>query len=289
MARPLRIEFPGAIYHITSRGNAYQPIFMDDRDRKKFLEILSSAVERFTWVCHAYCLMGNHYHLVIETPEGNLSKGMRQLNGVYTQFFNYRHSRVGHLFQGRYKAILVDRDNYLLSLCRYVVLNPVRAGLVKDPLDWAWSSYKATVEGETQPQLSVDWILSQFGDRKKKAIPLYKKFVLDGISAECPWGALKGQIFLGTDDFVEEFGDLLKVRKDTKESPVAQRYANRPPLSEIFNKESRINRKIKDRAIYIAYADHSYTLSEIAKHLRVHYTTVSRAIKRFEENSGTML
>src|SRR4030042_5793823 len=129
MARPLRIEFPGAVYHVTSRGNARQTIFIDDEDRGGFLDLLSIVVERFNWICHAYCLMGNHYHLLIETPDGNLSKGMRELNGIYTQHFNRRHGRVGHVFQGRFKAILVEKDSYLLELCRYIVLNPVRAGI----------------------------------------------------------------------------------------------------------------------------------------------------------------
>lgn len=133
MARPLRLEFPGAVYHVTSRGNSKQDIFLDAKDRKLFLEVLSSVVARFKWLCHAYCLLGNHYHLIVETLEGNLSRGMRQLNGVYTQVFNRRHKKVGHLFQGRYKAILVEKETHLLALCRNVVLNPVRAGWVKRP------------------------------------------------------------------------------------------------------------------------------------------------------------
>jgi putative transposase len=133
MARPLRVEFPGAVYHVTSRGNARQGIFLDKDDRESFLGVLSSVATRFKWVCHAYCLMETHYHLQIETLEGNLSRGMRQLNGVYTQVFNRRHKRVGRLFQGRYKGILVEKEAHLLELCRYVVLNPVGAGLVRRP------------------------------------------------------------------------------------------------------------------------------------------------------------
>ncbi len=133
MARPLRIEFAGALYHITSRGDGGDDIYIDDNDRENFLAVLGHVCERFNWVCHSYCLMSNHYHLLIETPEGNLSQGMRQLNGVYTQRFNRNHERVGHVFQGRYKAILVDADNYLVQLIRYIHLNPARAGLVKDP------------------------------------------------------------------------------------------------------------------------------------------------------------
>ncbi|NVK43915.1 MAG: transposase [Oceanospirillaceae bacterium] len=127
MARPLRLEFAGALYHLTSRGNRRELIYETDEDRCVFLAVLDEVCETFNWVCHAYCMMGNHYHLLIETPEGNLSQGMRQLNGVYTQRFNRQHRRVGHLLQGRYKAILVEKDAYLLELARYIVLNPVRA------------------------------------------------------------------------------------------------------------------------------------------------------------------
>src|SRR5450759_1095392 len=126
MACPLRIESPGAIYHVTARGNAREAIFRDDADRDLFLAALGEVVTRFGWLFHAYCLMDNHYHLLIETSQGNLSPGMRQLNGVYTQRVNRRHARVGHVFQGRFKAILVERDSYLLELARYIVLNPVR-------------------------------------------------------------------------------------------------------------------------------------------------------------------
>jgi putative transposase len=143
MARPLRIEFPDAVYHITSRGNGRADIYLDERDRESFLQTLGDVCRRMRWVCYAYCLMTNHYHLVIETLDANLARGMRQLNGVYTQCFNRHHGHTGHVFQGRYKAILVDRDAYLLELARYVVLNPVRAGMVKSPQQWRWSSYAA--------------------------------------------------------------------------------------------------------------------------------------------------
>ncbi len=146
MARQLRIEYPGAIYHVTSRGNARSMIYADDKDREDFLRILALVVERYQWLCHAYCLMGNHYHLLIETPEGNLSKGMRQINGVYTQSYNRRHQRVGHLFQGRFKAILVEKESYLLQLCRYIVRNPVAANLCQSVDQWPWSSLRIPVK-----------------------------------------------------------------------------------------------------------------------------------------------
>ena len=173
----MRIEYPGAVYHITSRGNARERIYLEDEDYAGFLECLCSVAKRFNWILHAYCLMSNHYHLLIETPEGNLSRGMRQLNGVYTQQFNRRHNRVGHILQGRYKAIVVDKNNYLLELCRYIVLNPVRAGMVRGPKEWRWSSYKETAGyGKGIACLTKDWILLQFGREKAKAETQYRQF-----------------------------------------------------------------------------------------------------------------
>jgi putative transposase len=141
MSRPLRLEFAGALYHITSRGNDRNLIYLQDDDFELFLQILANVCERYNWVVHAYCLMSNHYHLLVETPDANLSQGMRQLNGVVTQSMNRKHHRVGHLLQGRYKAILVEKDAYLLELCRYIVLNPVRANMVSSPDEWPWSSW----------------------------------------------------------------------------------------------------------------------------------------------------
>ena len=149
MARPLRIELAGGLYHVTSRGDRREDIFLEDADRRAWFELVGQVCQRFNWVCHSWCLMDNHYHIVIETVEGNLAKGMRQLNGVYTQNFNRTHKRVGHVFQGRYKAIMVEKDSYLLELARYVVLNPLRAHMVKDVAHWPWSSYAAMIG--TQP------------------------------------------------------------------------------------------------------------------------------------------
>ena len=192
MARPLRIAFPGALYHVTSRGDRRENIFNDNDDRLLFYDVLKEVYERYNWLIHAYCLMDNHYHLLIETPDANLSSGMRQLNGVYTQRFNSKHKRVGHVFQGRYKAILVDKDSYLLELSRYIVLNPVRAKIVRTAKDWPWSSYRATVGQIAQPKwLYVDWLLSVFSKQRAAAIRRYKQFVADGKRQTSPLGAVK--------------------------------------------------------------------------------------------------
>ena len=151
MSRPLRLEFADALYHVTSRGNRGEDIYLDDADRQAWLNVLAQVFKRFNWSVQAYCMMDNHYHLLVQTPDANLSVGMRQLNGVYTQLANRTHGRVGHVFQGRFKAILVDEDNYLLELARYVVLNPVRAGVVQQATDWPWSSYRAMLAPNGSP------------------------------------------------------------------------------------------------------------------------------------------
>jgi len=180
MARPLRLEFAGALYHVTSRGDRREDIYLDDSDREAWLAVVGEVCNRFNWLIHAYCKMSNHYHLLVETIDGNLSKGMRQLNGVYTQRFNRRHRMVGHLYQGRYKAILVQKENYLLELARYVVLNPVRAGMVKQPEEWHWSSYLAMTGLSNVPEwLDTDWLLSQFGRQRQGAITSYRRFVME--------------------------------------------------------------------------------------------------------------
>src|SRR3989304_9487258 len=182
MSRPLRLEYPGAVYHLTSRGNARQEIFLDDTDRELFLSPLSHVISRYGWLCPAYCLMDNHYHLLIETPKPNLSSGMRQLNGVYTQSFNRRHRRVGHIFQGRYKAILVEKEAHLLELCRYVVLNPLRVDPGARVENWCWSSYLATAGLAPVPEfLTVDWVLRQFGRTRGEAQARYRAFVRGGL------------------------------------------------------------------------------------------------------------
>jgi putative transposase len=280
MARPLRIEYPGALYHVTSRGNAGNGIYIDDKDRAYFLELLGSIKERFHWLCHAYCLMDNHYHLIIETPEGKLSQGMRQLNGVYTQKYNKKYKKTGHIFQGRYKAIIVDKDNYLLELCRYVALNPVRAHMVEKPEDFIWSSYRATSGTTNSPAfLTTDWILGQFSTTKNKAQKLYTLFVEEGIAKESPWKELKGQIFLGDKTFIEKAASHDSIRP--KEVPRLQRYADRPLLQELFT-GSIVNTAHRNETIYVACTTYGYTFKEVADHLHIHYATVGRAIKDME-------
>jgi len=272
MARPLRLEFKGAVYHLTSRGNARQKVYFSDTDRALFLETLAQVVSRYGWICHAYCLMANHYHLLIETPKANLSIGMRQLNGIYTQSFNRRHRRVGHLFQGRFKAILVEKESYLLELCRYIVLNPVRVKGGAKMGAWKWSSYRATAGLASVPEfLSIGWVLEQFGKNRPAAQKRYREFVRDGL-ANRPWEELKGQIYLGSDEFIERHS---VEDKEIREIPRAQLKAVKLTLERIFAKGG-------ETGIAQAYREHGYRLHEIAAHLGVHYATVSRRLKQIE-------
>jgi len=276
MSRPLRLEYPGALYHLTSRGNTRQPIFWDDGDRTRFLDVFAGVVARYRWVCHAYCLMDNHYHLLVETPRPNLSLGMRQLNGVYTQAFNRRHNRVGHLFQSRYTAILVQKQAHLLELCRYVVLNPLRAKAALRVDSWRWSSYRATAGlAPVSEFLTVDWVLRQFGATRSQAQAHYRAFVKAGLG-DHPWDRLRGRIYLGDEEFVKQqplpAGDLVEI-------PRAQRQAGRPTLEEIF-------RNAGTDAIPQAYTEHGYRMREIAEFLGVHYATISRRLHRLEAERG---
>ena len=278
MARPIRIEYPGALYHITSRGNAGEPIFLEDEDRKRFLTVLEEVVEDYQWICHAYCLMANHYHLLIETPGGNLSSGMRQLNGIYTQSFNRRHGRTGHIFQGRFKAILVEKETYLLELCRYIVLNPVRAGIVISPKTWKWSSYRATCGLERAPLfLYTDWILSQFGEDRAVACKAYDRFVCSGKQEGFPWRDMKGRIVHGSNGFLSSVEDLFRQKEKLQEIPRIQRFAARPSLQELLSESSS-----DPEVVMKAYSYYHYTLKEIGNYLGMHYATVSRLVKRYK-------
>lgn len=281
MARPIRIEYAGALYHVTSRGDRREDIYVDDEDRLIWLNVFSQVCSRFNWHCHAWCLMDNHYHIVIETIEGNLSQGMRQLNGVFTQKTNRRHKRVGHVFQGRFKAIIVQKDTYLLELCRYVVLNPIRARMVSDMQDWKWSSYLAMIgDAACSDWLERDWLLNHFGTSRRMAVINYSNFVREGIGLPPIWGELKKQLFLGDERFVDKV--IMKIKTsdrtgDLREVPRMQRRAQANPLGWY-----RENCSSRHQGIVSAYQSGDYSMKKIADGFDVHYSTVSRAIKKAE-------
>ncbi|HRQ66483.1 MAG TPA: transposase [Xanthomonadaceae bacterium] len=259
---------------MTSRGDRREAIYEDDADRAQFIEVLGQVATSFNWVIHAWCLMSNHYHLVVETPDGNLSKGMRQLNGVFTQYSNRRHQRSGHLFQGRYKAILVDRDSYLLELSRYVVLNPVRARMKKDPGAWPWSSYRAMVgTAPAPPWLATDGLLGAFGKRRSEARRRYIRFVAEGIKADPIWTHLNRQMYLGDDAFVHRMQALA----DTDDEVNVPRAHRRPPPPTLEAIAS--TNRDRDDAIVAAHATGEYSYQQIAEHFGLHFTTVGRIVR----------
>ena len=212
--------------------------------------------------------MNNHYHLLVETPEANLVAGMRRLNSVYTQSFNHRHDRVGHVLQGRYKSIVVDRNAYLLELCRYVTLNPVRAEIRKRPADWPWSSYRATAGLSKGPEwLAVDWVLSQFSRKVDGAQEAYRRFVAEGMQANSPWESLRGQIWLGNEEFLTRMQKQIK-KGQIPDIPKTQRLPSRPTLKEIMQAVSgayRLGEKdLRNRTDPKAYKTAVYLLRRVA-------------------------
>lgn len=269
MARPPRIEFPGALYHVTTRGEGEGPIFREGEDREILLELLAEVVEASGWILHAWCLMDNHYHLLAETPAANLGRGMRQLNGMYTQRFNQRHDRSGRVFRGRYKPVLAEKDRYLLELARHIVLNPVRAGLVDDPGQWLWSSYRPTLGLDPQPPwLTVEEVLGALAPSPHEARQGYRHFVAEGLARPSPWGKLTGQMFLGSEDFVRRAREEL--------GPAAGRDRPRPgtrSLAELAADHPR------DRAIVHAHIEEGYTLQEIGAFFGLHYSRISRIVR----------
>jgi len=278
MARPLRIEFEGAVCHITSRGNAREKIFLDDEDRSVFLATLGETVDRFGWLCHAYCLMSNHYHLLIETLEPNLSRGMQLLNGVYTQRFNRHYRRFGHVLQGRYKSILVEKESHLLELARYVVLNPVWAKMVRSARDWRWSSYRATSgQAEVPEFLEVAWILSQFDVKRTRATRAYRHFVSQGRGVDA-WKELRAGSLLGSKEFIEQMKPRLAGAPLDPNVLRRERSAARPPLESLFS--GVVGKSARNQRIHDAVRKHHYTLQEVGDHLGLHFSTISVIAKR---------
>jgi putative transposase len=259
MARPLRLHVPGMVYHVMSRGNARQVIFTDDRDYERYLELLERSARRFGVRCLAYCLLGNHVHLVLQAGDISISPMMQQLNSTFAQWFNRRHGRVGHVFQGRFKALLVETPGYFLRLLRYVALNPVTAGFTTTPEGWQWSSYRATIGLDACPRfLCVEGIWGEFNapnesDGKNR----FAEYVNEAANESLPQRVL----ILGSQPFVERFRPLLAAHRKIRDFVRVERFADRPPLSELFRAlPDRIRVAVAARR---AFQEHAYTLREI--------------------------
>jgi len=271
MARPLRIQFAGALYHVTARGNARQDIFCDDLDRVRFLDTLWSTCELLDWDVWAYCLMGNHYHVLLQTLTPTLSRGMRNLNGHYSQWFNFRHQRVGHLLQGRYYSSLVDKETYLLEVARYILLNPVRSGLCEEPGLWPWSSYRATAGRAPVPgRLVVERLIREFGEGKN-AYDRFVTYIRAGISEPDPAETERLAFCVGGERFVSSVARLSGTV--SREVPRSQR---------TWKSLDQYEAETRDRnaAIQSAYASGTYTLAEIGRHFGLHYVSVGRIVRR---------
>jgi len=291
VSRPLRIEYPGAFYHVTARGNERKDIFRDERDRERFLDYLETAVVRYKAVTHAYCLMNNHYHLLLSTPASNLSQIVRHINGAYTVYFNKRHHRFGHLFQGRYRAILVDADEYAGELSRYIHLNPVRAGLVDRPEEYLWSSYRNYIGKKKAARWqTTDWLLRYFGKGLADAQRGYRAFVEAKIGAaeENPLKEAIASTILGRPDFIDYIREkYLGGRKRNRDVP-AVAALTWVALEKI---EERVRLEFQDKpaqakkaSIYLSHRFSGLSLKEIGRQFGIKESAVSQASSRFESD-----
>jgi len=282
MARPLRIAYPGAVYHVECRGNAGRSVFEDEEDRLRFLEILEEVVGRHRWRLHAYCLLPGRYRLVIETPQADLSAGMRTLNGRYTQEFNRRRGFGGHVFQGRFQGLLVEKGEPLLRVIRHVVLSPIREGLARKRKDWPWSSYNAVAGHVPCPGFLYDaWTLKRVaepgGGSPRKA---FRKVVKAGLKRGEEDFRPRASLWIGSDAFGERLrrraGEKVRDREYTR----SQRSFVRRPLGTLFPAERELSRADRDRRIAKAFLEERYSQREIGDHLGLHYSTISKIIKQ---------
>ncbi|NIA69521.1 addiction module toxin RelE [Pelagibius litoralis] len=285
MARPLRLERPGAVYHISTLGNAGQAVFRGPDDSQLFLDVLGEACRRFHWRCLAYCLLPDRYTLVVVTDAATLSRGMRQINGPYTQAFHRRHGSAGHLFQGRYRAVMVEQAGYLAFVCCDVLRQPVRRGVAPEAGAWRWSSYRATMGRLTHGQMAPDWLdsgplLAAYGTDRQQARAQLAAAVAQEPS-QSVWEHLRHQVFLGSEGFVEAMREEARLaaagRGDLREIPRAQ-WQPPPPALESFAQGAAS----RDEAMALAYLSGAYSQAAIASYFGVHYSSVSRAIRRYE-------
>lgn len=278
MSRPLRLELPGALYHITSRGDGREPIYLDNGDRIVFLAILAQTCARYGWICHSYCLMTNHYHLLVETRAPNLARGMRNLNGVYTQRFNRAHQRVGHVYQGRYSAVLVQKERHLLELIRYIVLNPVRAGIVPTADVWPWSSYRTTMGLLPPPSwLSIEGTVAIFGGGAEGRRG-FSQFVRDGLEAPSCWNHLRNQIYLGDPEFIASAKDRVGIEATRLAEVPRTQHCHGPGRTPRWPPQHPKGKTERNQAIIDSFGSGRFTMRAIGEHFGVHYSRVSRIV-----------
>lgn len=289
MARPLRIEYPGAYYHVTSRGNEKKDVFKSQKDREKFLSYLESASNRYGAVIHVYCLMSNHYHLLLETPAGNMAEIMRHLNGAYTTYFNVKRKRSGHLFQGRYKAILIEADEYATELSRYIHLNPVNAGMVVRPEEYQWSSYRSYIGDAAPPAwLQTGFILGYFGNKAAVAGKKYRLFVEEMLGKEyvSPLRGTVGSSLLGSPGFIEEITTVhVKDKAAGRDLPAVRQLTIQPLPAEIIGEVNKAfpedGKLARQAAMHLCHRYSGSKLKEIGNHFAVKESAVTEGSRRF--------
>jgi len=295
MARPLRLEFSGALYHVISRGIEGRDVFADRRDREKFLEYLRENLKRYDVVLYIYVLMDNHYHLLVETPAGNLSSFMHALNASYVVYHNRRLKRAGPLFQGRYKAILVDKEAYLLVLSRYLHLNPVRAHLVRTPEEYEWSSYRTYLGMRRENWIDCEWVRERLGANWRIA---YQQFVQEKAAEQDPFQKVRASFVLGSESFVQKVKARISRARRDAEIPSAKKLT-RPSMDDVLQKTSQFFRVSEEEiltrrrdflprkiALYLTRKCCSEKIEEMGKRFGINYPAVSKAVARFEETMG---
>lgn len=301
MARPLRLSFENAVYHITARGNRKEDIFYSDRDKSIFLDKMNETFEKYSFIGYAYCLMDNHYHLFIKTPLANITDGMHYLNTSYANWFKAKYRIIGVIFQGRYKSILVDEDNYALELSAYIHLNPLRALMVKSIEEYKWSSFLDYI-GVTEPiieRLDTSLILSQLDNDLSRASKKYKGFVFEKINMKSPFeNAYKG-VALGSEVFIEEIKERIKSigqKREIRETKLVESYRAEEIINKILKvfeiKRNKIFGKQKGNmyrqlALYLIKKYSALSLKEIGELFEMDYVAVSQATKRFEKKIMT--
>ena len=279
MARRPRILYQGAVYHVHTRGNRKCSIFEDDQDRRSFMERIVELHQVYEVLFYGVCLMGTHYHCVLETPRANLPDAMRQLNGTYAQQTNKRHGRTGHLFEGPYSAHIIERDRYLRKAIRYLALNPVEGGLVSDPAEWPWSTYRATAGLDScPPWLTLEWLPWAFGVQTLgEAQHKFVAYVTRQRKREViNWN----KISYGTPEFEAALNEVARRRLAERQLPRKPDRQSPPPLSTLFATVTSLSHR--DRLVELAHRTHGYSLAEISRHLHVHSSTATKILRRLE-------
>jgi putative transposase len=300
MSRPLRVEFAGAVYHVGSRGNAGQHVFIKDGDRRQFLDLLGREVSQHRWICHGYCLLDDEYRLLVETPEANLGRGIGRLNAMYSQWFNRRYQRTGHLFQGRYRAVVLEKEHFLASVARDLAWAPVRAGLAKRPGQWPWSSHRLIAKDRDTPAwLCVDWLLGEFAGASEGARKGYRAFVASGREEPSPLDAVRAQMYLGSEHFLQRMAEQVRALP-ADQVPRAMLRPNRPTRDAIIAAvakaagvpaatalDRRARQDVFQVTVYLLRRSANLSLKEVAALAQVSPPRISQ-IQRSIEDAGGM-